>query len=148
MSHPEHDIRIGSHRIFSSVLMPTIVCPWSTPVIPLSFNGYDPKGTHLVALSGYASSRIILEKLRFNANVNESLVNVKEKNEATGKSMEGELQNSDASSEQYRVDPFQDKSQSMAFLLLDNSTEGNAVGSLAEEVGTVTYLAVDNDILQ
>ncbi|XP_074557637.1 protein SEMI-ROLLED LEAF 2-like isoform X2 [Curcuma longa] len=134
MSHPEHDIRVGSHRIFSSVLMPTIVCPWSTPVIPLSFNGYDPRGTHLVALSGYASSRIILEKLRFkNSHVNESLVNVKEQNEATRKGMEGELQNSDASSEQYRVDPFQNKSQSMAFLHLDNLTEGNAAGRLAEE---------------
>ncbi|XP_042468341.1 protein SEMI-ROLLED LEAF 2-like [Zingiber officinale] len=134
MSHPEHDIRVGSHRIFSSVLTPTIVCPWSTPVIPLSFNGYDPKGTHLVALSGYASSRIILEKLRFkNSDVNESLVNVKEKNEATGKRMEVELQNSYASSEQYRVDPCQNKSQSMAFLHHDNSTEGNATGRLAEE---------------
>ncbi|KAG6517339.1 hypothetical protein ZIOFF_020724 [Zingiber officinale] len=142
MSHPEHDIRVGSHRIFSSVLTPTIVCPWSTPVIPLSFNGYDPKGTHLVALSGYASSRIILEKLRFkNSDVNESLVNVKEKNEATGKRMEVELQNSYASSEQYRVDPCQNKSQSMAFLHHDNSTEGNATGRLAEEVGAVTSLA-------
>lgn len=65
MAHPDHEIRIGSHRIFSAILMPTVTCPWSIPFISPSFNGYDPEGTHLIALSGFASSGVILDKLRF-----------------------------------------------------------------------------------
>ncbi|XP_042379653.1 protein SEMI-ROLLED LEAF 2-like isoform X2 [Zingiber officinale] len=137
MAHPDPYIRVGSHRIFSAILMPTIICPWSTPGIPLSFNGYDPEGTHLVALSGYASSRIILEKLRLKgSNANGSLVNVREKDKATEKGTDGQMKNSDASSGQYRVDSFQSKSQSMVFPHLDESSEGKDVGRLEEEVGT------------
>lgn len=144
MAHPDPDIRVSSHRIFSAILMPTIICPWSTPGIPLSFNGYDPEGTHLVALSGYASSRIILAKFRLKgSNANGSLVNVREKDKATEKGTDGQIRKSDASSGQYRVDSFQSKSQSMVFTHVDKSTEGKDVGRLEEEVGTVTFLVIE-----
>ncbi|XP_074569119.1 uncharacterized protein LOC141825632 [Curcuma longa] len=45
MSHPDPNIRGGSHRIFFAIHMPTIICPWSILAIPLSFNGYNPRNT-------------------------------------------------------------------------------------------------------
>lgn len=29
MGHPHHETRIGAHRVFSTVLMPSLICPWS-----------------------------------------------------------------------------------------------------------------------
>lgn len=28
MGHPDHETRVGAHHIFSTVLMPSLVCPW------------------------------------------------------------------------------------------------------------------------
>ncbi|OVA06282.1 hypothetical protein BVC80_8399g4 [Macleaya cordata] len=30
MVHPDHEIRVGAHRIFNVVLMPSLTCPWSS----------------------------------------------------------------------------------------------------------------------
>lgn len=62
MAHPDHEIRVGSHRIFSVILLNSNVYPWSIPL--LASNGvYDQRQTLLVAISGFASIETILEKL-------------------------------------------------------------------------------------
>ncbi|KAG0478348.1 hypothetical protein HPP92_013067 [Vanilla planifolia] len=63
MAHPDHETRIGSHRLFSVVLSPSNVYPWSVPLLSVIQGGYDQKRTLLVALSGFASSDTLLEKL-------------------------------------------------------------------------------------
>uniref|UniRef100_A0A1D1Z4X0 Protein EFR3 n=1 Tax=Anthurium amnicola TaxID=1678845 RepID=A0A1D1Z4X0_9ARAE len=63
MTHPDHEIRVGSHRIFSAVLMPDLDCPWSIPLSSLQSKGSDPRGPLLIALSGFSSSRAIMERI-------------------------------------------------------------------------------------
>ncbi|KAL0919140.1 hypothetical protein M5K25_011215 [Dendrobium thyrsiflorum] len=63
MAHPDHEIRVGSHRIFSVILLHSNVYPWSIPLILVSNGVYDQRQTLLVAISGFASVETILEKL-------------------------------------------------------------------------------------
>ncbi|XP_008800011.2 protein SEMI-ROLLED LEAF 2-like isoform X2 [Phoenix dactylifera] len=64
MTHPDHETRVGSHRVFCSVLAASAVTPWPFPFIPfLPKKGYDPQSTLLVSLSGFASTEAILEKM-------------------------------------------------------------------------------------
>ncbi|XP_064934567.1 protein SEMI-ROLLED LEAF 2 isoform X1 [Musa acuminata AAA Group] len=106
MTHPDHEIRVGSHRVFSAILVPTSVCPWSIPFIPPAFNGYDPEGTLLVALSGFASSGAIMEKLTCkNSFENVSLSNTKELDDAMGNSMDERWQKFSGNLKQYLVHP-------------------------------------------
>lgn len=63
MTHPDHETRVGSHRVFSAILGPSTVCPCSISCAPVPLKGYDPQGTLLVALSGFSSSGAILENL-------------------------------------------------------------------------------------
>ncbi|XP_028549166.1 uncharacterized protein LOC110101950 [Dendrobium catenatum] len=62
MAHPDHEIRVGSHRIFSVILLHSNVYPWSIPLL-VSNGVYDQRQTLLVAISGFASVETILEKL-------------------------------------------------------------------------------------
>ncbi|XP_020586388.1 uncharacterized protein LOC110028750 [Phalaenopsis equestris] len=64
MTHPDHEIRVGSHRIFSVIILHSNVYPWSTPLISASNEAYGRRQTLLVALSGFASVETILEELR------------------------------------------------------------------------------------
>jgi len=64
MTHPDHATRVGSHRVFYAILMPSMVCPWSVPLVPSASKGYDSQDTLLVALSGFSSSGAMLEKMR------------------------------------------------------------------------------------
>ncbi|KAJ8467429.1 hypothetical protein OPV22_029981 [Ensete ventricosum] len=106
MAHPDHEIRVGSHRVFSAILVPTYVCPWSIPFIPPVINGYDPEGTLLVALSGFASSGAIMEKLTCkNSFGNGSLSNTKELDNATGNNMDETWQKFSGNLKQYLVHP-------------------------------------------
>jgi len=63
MAHPDHETRVGSHRVFYAILFPSMVCPWSVPLVPSASKGYDAQETLLVALSGF-SSGAMLEKMR------------------------------------------------------------------------------------
>ncbi|URE22565.1 hypothetical protein MUK42_17745 [Musa troglodytarum] len=106
MTHPDHETRVGSHRVFSAILVPTSVCPWSIPFIPPAFNGYDPEGTLLAALSGFASSGAIMEKLTCeNSFENISLANTKEIDDAMGNSMDERWQKFSGNLKQYLVHP-------------------------------------------
>ncbi|KAJ1703700.1 hypothetical protein LUZ63_003479 [Rhynchospora breviuscula] len=74
MAHPDHETRIGSHRLLSATLFPLLKFPWSVfePPVPLSV--YDPKGTRLVALSAISSSSVVTEKIAENCSAsNEKL---------------------------------------------------------------------------
>ncbi|XP_009393518.2 protein SEMI-ROLLED LEAF 2 [Musa acuminata AAA Group] len=134
MTHPDHETRVGSHRIFSAILVPTIVCPWSIPIIPLAFNGYDPEGTILVALSGFAPSGIIMEKFTHKSSFgNGSLDNTKELGDAMRNRMEDRSQKSSASFKQNLVHPSQSDSQSTVFSHLSAVNDGKAVSRSGEE---------------
>lgn len=88
MAHPDHEIRVGSHRVFSAILGPSIICPWSISYVPVPLKGHDPQGTLLVVLSGFSSSRAILGKLGKESTIkNECL----EKTEKTNAAVEGTL---------------------------------------------------------
>ncbi|CAL5417014.1 unnamed protein product [Camellia sinensis] len=50
MSHPDHEIRVGAHHVFSIVLMPSLICPW------LVRNGGPAQA--LLGFSPIASERI------------------------------------------------------------------------------------------
>ncbi|URD74559.1 hypothetical protein MUK42_09585 [Musa troglodytarum] len=134
MTHPDHETRVGSHRIFSAILVPTIVCPWSIPIIPLAFNGYDPEGTILVALSGFAPSGIIMEKFTHKSSFgNGSLDNTKESGDAVRNRMEDRSQKPNASFKQNLVHPSQSDSQSTVFSHLSAVNDGKTVSRSGEE---------------
>ncbi|KAA3465198.1 Armadillo-type [Gossypium australe] len=62
MVHPDHETRIGAHRIFSVVLVPTSVCPQQSSVPPLT-NKAIPR-TLSRTVSVFSSSAALFEKLR------------------------------------------------------------------------------------
>ncbi|CAM8893069.1 unnamed protein product [Rhodiola kirilowii] len=65
MVHPDHEIRVGAHRIFSVVLVPSSVHPSSCPSIPPvpGKNQYLPR-TLSRTVSVFSSSAALFEKLR------------------------------------------------------------------------------------
>lgn len=64
MAHPDLETRVGAHRVFSAILLPSMVSPWSVPLVPSSQKGYGTRQTLLVALSSFSSSAAMLEKMR------------------------------------------------------------------------------------
>ncbi|RDX61011.1 Protein EFR3-like B, partial [Mucuna pruriens] len=63
MVHPDHETRVGAHRIFSVVLVPTSVCP--RPCLPVSnSNGLGVPRTLSRAVSVFSSSAALFVKLR------------------------------------------------------------------------------------
>lgn len=64
MAHPDLETRVGSHRVLSAILVPSMVCPWSLPHVPRPPEGYGTRETHLVALSSFSSSVAMLEKFQ------------------------------------------------------------------------------------
>ncbi|CAA6660137.1 unnamed protein product [Spirodela intermedia] len=64
MAHPDQETRVGSHRIFSAVLMPALNCPWSIPLSSFQTMGCNPWVPLFIALSAFSSSTFILERIR------------------------------------------------------------------------------------
>lgn len=64
MAHPDQETRVGSHRIFSAVLMPALKYYWSIPVSSLETMASYSWVPLLIALSAFSSSTIILETIR------------------------------------------------------------------------------------
>lgn len=62
MTHPDHETRVGSHRLLSATLFPLLKCPWSVFDLPVPLSVYDAKGTLLVVLSAFSSSWVVREK--------------------------------------------------------------------------------------
>ncbi|XP_077209775.1 protein SEMI-ROLLED LEAF 2-like [Tasmannia lanceolata] len=61
MVYPDHETRVGAHRIFSVVLVPSSVCPYPTPDSPKAF---DLRRTLSRTVSVFSSSAALFEKLR------------------------------------------------------------------------------------
>ncbi|KAK9290998.1 hypothetical protein L1049_009181 [Liquidambar formosana] len=63
MVHPDHETRVGAHRIFSVVLVPSSVCPRPS-AIPESKKAADLPRTLSRTVSVFSSSAALFEKLR------------------------------------------------------------------------------------
>ncbi|KAK9016467.1 hypothetical protein V6N11_078963 [Hibiscus sabdariffa] len=64
MVHPDHEIRIGAHRIFSVVLVPSSVCPQPSSVAGVTKKPSGIPRTLSRAVSVFSSSAALFEKLR------------------------------------------------------------------------------------
>ncbi|KAJ8755585.1 hypothetical protein K2173_022164 [Erythroxylum novogranatense] len=63
MVHPDHETRIGAHRIFSIVLVPSSVFPRPSSISPHSKKGADHLRTLSRTVSVFSSSAALFEKL-------------------------------------------------------------------------------------
>ncbi|OMO71295.1 Armadillo-type [Corchorus capsularis] len=64
MVHPDHETRVGAHRIFSVVLVPTSVCPQPSSVTPVTKKGSSVPRTLSRTVSVFSSSAALFEKLK------------------------------------------------------------------------------------
>ncbi|KAJ9695796.1 hypothetical protein PVL29_010994 [Vitis rotundifolia] len=64
MVHPDHETRVGAHRIFSVVLVPFSVCPRPCPITPESKKASDLPRMLSRTVSVFSSSAALFEKLR------------------------------------------------------------------------------------
>lgn len=80
MVHPDHETRVGAHRIFSVVLVPSSVCPYTGSAEPESKKPTDLQRTLSRTVSVFSSSAALFEKLKTRSSSRESVVQeVKEK---------------------------------------------------------------------
>lgn len=63
MAHPDHETRVGAHRVLSAVLVPSFVFPWPVPLSTSSPKVCDRRRTLSVSLSGFSSSASITGKV-------------------------------------------------------------------------------------
>jgi hypothetical protein len=64
MVHPDHETRVGAHRIFSVVLVPSSVSPRPSSTNPGSNKGSDLSRTLSRTVSVFSSSAALFDKLR------------------------------------------------------------------------------------
>lgn len=64
MVHPDHETRVGAHRIFSVVLVPFSVCPRPCPITPELKKASDLPRMLSRTVSVFSSSAALFEKLR------------------------------------------------------------------------------------
>ncbi|CAI9779478.1 unnamed protein product [Fraxinus pennsylvanica] len=64
MVHPDHETRVGAHRIFSVVLVPSSVCPHPSSAAPESKQNIEFPRTLSRTGSVFSSSAALFEKLR------------------------------------------------------------------------------------
>ncbi|CAD5177193.1 unnamed protein product [Musa acuminata subsp. malaccensis] len=65
MVHPDHETRVGAHRVFSVVLVPSSVCPQPCSVTPELLKNFDLQRTLSRKVSAFSSSAALFEKLRW-----------------------------------------------------------------------------------
>ncbi|XP_038984178.1 protein SEMI-ROLLED LEAF 2-like isoform X2 [Phoenix dactylifera] len=141
MAHPDHETRVGSHRVFSAILGPSIICPWLISCIPVTLKGYDPQGTLLVALSGFCSSRGILKKLGKETTVkNERLEKMGKMNAAVERTLKDRYQQMNADISQCTVYPSQNDPHSINFSPSLSLSNGRAVTKTRQEEPTFMRL--------
>ncbi|XP_068666859.1 protein SEMI-ROLLED LEAF 2-like isoform X2 [Aristolochia californica] len=66
MTHPDHETRVGAHRVFSAVLVPSLICPWSSLSSLVTSTGYNPLTTLSISLSGFSPLATILQRVGSN----------------------------------------------------------------------------------
>lgn len=64
MVHPDRETRVGAHRIFSVVLVPSSVCPCPCSTAPESVKISDLQRTLSRTVSVFSSSAALFEKLK------------------------------------------------------------------------------------
>ncbi|KAL2464669.1 Uncharacterized protein Fot_52625 [Forsythia ovata] len=84
MVHPDHETRVGAHRIFSVVLVPSSVCPHPSSAAPQSKKTTEFPRTLSRTVSVFSSSAALFEKLRNQRNSS------RENNELNNKKSVGE----------------------------------------------------------
>ncbi|KAL3533790.1 hypothetical protein ACH5RR_007311 [Cinchona calisaya] len=80
MVHPDHETRVGAHRIFSVVLVPSSVCPYTSSDVPDSTKVTELQRTLSRTVSVFSSSSALFEKLKSRRSSRENPnVDIKEK---------------------------------------------------------------------
>ncbi|CAO2172399.1 unnamed protein product [Urochloa humidicola] len=72
MLHPDNKTRIGSHRVLSTIVAPSLLCPWSAMSLPIPAKSDDLRNLRLLARSAFSSEAIINE-MRIKNKIQESL---------------------------------------------------------------------------
>lgn len=94
MSHPDYETRVGAHRIFSVVLVPSSVRPFKGSTIPESIKkATDLQRTLSRTVSVFSSSAALFEKLKkqthtsqenFNQGEKENMIEEEQRNRNSG----------------------------------------------------------------
>jgi protein EFR3 len=61
MMHPDNKTRIGSHRVLSTIVAPSLLCPWSTMSFPIPAKGSSSQDLLKLVLSAFSSETVIEE---------------------------------------------------------------------------------------
>ncbi|KAI5007033.1 hypothetical protein ZWY2020_046981 [Hordeum vulgare] len=72
MMHPDNKTRIGSHRVLSTIVAPSLLCPWSAIGFPVPMKANGSRSVLLLALSAF-SSETIMDELQSKSRIKESL---------------------------------------------------------------------------
>lgn len=64
MVHPDHEVHVGAHRIFSVVLVPSSVCPHPSSTTGVKLKASSIPRTLSRTVSVFSSSAALFEKLR------------------------------------------------------------------------------------
>ncbi|XVE75621.1 hypothetical protein DITRI_Ditri12bG0107900 [Diplodiscus trichospermus] len=91
MVHPDHETRIGAHRIFSVVLVPSSVCPQPSSVTSVTNKASAVPRTLSKTVSVFSSSAALFEKLRKEKSFSREIACLDNKENVAS---EGELKNS------------------------------------------------------
>ncbi|KAG8044560.1 hypothetical protein GUJ93_ZPchr0069g33268 [Zizania palustris] len=65
MMHPDKKTRVGSHRVLSTIIAPSLLCPWSAISFPIPVKGNDSQSIILLALSAFSSKTIMGEVTKY-----------------------------------------------------------------------------------
>ncbi|KAJ1286644.1 hypothetical protein BS78_03G368200 [Paspalum vaginatum] len=124
MLHPDNKTRIGSHRVLSTIVAPSLMCPWSSMAFPIPMKGDDLQNLRLLALSAFSSEAIVNE-MRTKNKIQESLQK-NEKSEAIIVAENGYAQ-AESNTRQYLGSPCLNehhvtafKDENMKFMKLNN----------------------------
>lgn len=79
MVHPDHETRVGAHRIFSVVLVPSSVCPHPHSTMIESEKPTSFSRTLSRTISVFSSSAALFEKLRIEKSSSRENVNLESK---------------------------------------------------------------------
>uniref|UniRef100_A0A0D9V913 Uncharacterized protein n=1 Tax=Leersia perrieri TaxID=77586 RepID=A0A0D9V913_9ORYZ len=74
MMHPDKKTRVGSHRVLSTIIAPSLLCPWSGISFPIPIKGNDSQSITLLALAAF-SSETIIDEIRTQSRIHEPLQN-------------------------------------------------------------------------
>lgn len=143
MSHPDHETRVGSHRVFSAVLAASVVTCWPFQFIPfLSKKGYDPQSTLLVSLSGFSSTEAVLEKMEKNGCSIQNLYSGRSDTSDAGvdgmKEEQSQLVNGDI--KRYAVHPSRSEQHSIKLAPPCAVFGGRVVSESEKEVWTLDFI--------